>query len=283
MIHNLYKQRGETPLECIQRFVANNPDLKGQKMTYLGRLDPLAEGVLLIASGDDVKRKEEFLELDKEYDFISLFGFTTDTYDVLGKIIRVERLEELLENDVRKVVMIYEGEREQKYPKYSSKMIANKRTSPLTPLLDAREGEHISFINNSSISLPSPASRGRAGDEVKVEGISSKTKKITVHKIQFHKLETFNNKELFGRLLMDISKVKGDFRQHEILVLWKQYLFGSELGGSYFLGKFSTHVSSGTYIRGLVNDMGNTLGCGATTLSIKRNRVGDYKVEDSIK
>ena len=81
---------------------------------------------------------------------------------------------------------------------------------------------------------------------------------------------------------MDISKVNGDFRQHEILVLWKQYLFG-DAGGRYFLGKFSAHVSSGTYIRGLVNDIGNTLGCGATTLSIKRNKVGDYKIEDSIK
>src|SRR3989344_6103526 len=45
------------------------------------------------------------------------------------------------------------------HPKYA--------TSPLTPLLDAREGEHISLINNSSIPLLSPASRGRAGDEVK--------------------------------------------------------------------------------------------------------------------
>src|SRR3989338_10250840 len=138
MIHNLYKQRGETPLGCIQRFVVNNPDLKGQKMTYLGRLDPLAEGVLLIASGDDVKRKEEFLGLDKEYDFISIFGFATDTYDVLGKIIRVERVpirqaqgenvNTIFENEIRKVALIYEGEREQKYPTYSSKIIADKKT-----------------------------------------------------------------------------------------------------------------------------------------------------------
>ena len=239
MIHNLYKRRGETPLERIQRFIGDNPDLKGEKMTYLGRLDPLAEGVLLVASGDDVKRKEEFLGLDKEYDFISLFGFATDTYDILGKIIRAERLEELLENDVRRVAAVYEGEREQEYPRYSSKRIASPEIIP-------------------------------------------EKKKIKIHKIQFHKLDSLNSKELFGRLLMDISKVNGDFRQHEILVLWKQYLFG-DAGGRYFLGKFSAHVSSGTYIRGLVNDIGNTLGCGATTLSIKRNKVGDYKIEDSIK
>jgi tRNA pseudouridine55 synthase len=241
MIYNLYKQRGETPLERIQRFAKCNPELKGQKMTYMGRLDPLAEGVLLMASGDDVKRKEEFLGLDKEYDFVSLFGFATDSYDILGKILRVEKLKNLSENDIRKVAVVYEGERDQEYPRYSSKRIASPEIIP-------------------------------------------ENKKVTVYKIQLHKLETLNSKELFGRLLMDISRVNGDFRQHEILTLWKQILLGSGTKSpNYFLGKFSTHVSSGTYIRSLVNYMGNTLGCGATTLSIKRTRVGDYKIGDSLK
>lgn len=39
-------------------------------------------------------------------------------------------------------------------------------TSPLTPLLDAGEGKHISHTDDSSVPLPSPAPRGRAGDEV---------------------------------------------------------------------------------------------------------------------
>ena len=107
-------------------------------------------------------------------------------------------------------------------------------------------------------------------------------KKITINKLQFHGLDALNSKELFGRLLMDISKVKGDFRQHEILILWKEILFKYPKT-PIFLGRFSAHVSSGTYIRGLVNDIGNTLGCGATTLSIKRNRVGDYKINDSLR
>lgn len=257
MIYNLYKQRGETPLECIQRFAKKSSELKGEKMTYLGRLDPLAEGVLLMASGEDVKKKEEFLGLDKEYDFVSIFGFATDTYDVLGKIMRVEELHELLESDVRKVAMIYEGEREQKYPKYSSKMIARNRKTVSVPKM---------LRMSHSNDLP-------ATDEVK---------KITIYKIQFRGLDSLNSKELFGRLLMDISKVTGDFRQHEILTLWKEILLNGK-SRDYFIGKFNARVSSGTYIRGLVNDIGNTLGCGATTLSIKRTRVGDYKIEDSIK
>ncbi len=258
MIYNLYKQRGETPLECIQRFAKSRLGLKGEKMTYLGRLDPMAEGVLLMGSGKDTsqKRREEFFSLDKEYDFTALFGFATDTYDVLGKIMRVEKLNELKEMDLIKISEIYKGERSQEYPKYSSKMIARSRQ--LFPLPVA-----------SQISLQqSPAT-----DELL-------PKNITIHKMQFHKLDTLNNKELFGRLLMDISKVMGDFRQNQILELWKEMLFKEE--EKRFIANFSAHVSSGTYIRSIVNDIGKTLGCGATALSIKRTRVGDFKVEDSL-
>lgn len=283
MIYNLYKQRGETPLECIQRFAKANSELKGQKMTYLGRLDPLAEGVLLMASSDDVKRKEEFLALDKEYDFVSIFGFATDSYDILGKIMRVEKLPELLENDVRRVAMIYEGEREQKYPFYSSKEISSrKKHRPLEQpeYFSAEKSPHSPASRGPRVALKEDASSSSPLQDLG-DGVGGEVKKINIYKIQFHKLETLNNKELFGRLLMDISRVKGDFRQHEILILWKEYLLNGGVG-NYFLGKFSAYVSSGTYIRGLVNDIGNTLGCGATTLSIKRTRVGDYKLEDSI-
>ncbi len=241
MIFNLYKQRGETPLQCLQRF----GEARGikDKMTYLGRLDPLAEGVLLVGSGEDTSQenREKFFGLDKEYDFTAIFGFATDTYDIMGKVVKEEKIDDLNEMEIRKVVIIYEGEREQKYPKYSSKM----------------QG-----WENYSLEQPS--------------------KIINIYRLQTNKLETLSYKELLGRILMDISRVKGDFRQTEILELWKEKLLKYP-ENRIFLGHFSAHVSSGTYIRSLVNDMGNTLGCGATTLSIKRTRVGDYNIKDSIK
>ncbi len=43
-----------------------------------------------------------------------------------------------------------------------------------------------------------------------------------------------------------------------------------------------THVSSGTYIRALASDIGNTLGCGAYLESLKRTVIGSYKLEDAI-
>ncbi len=243
MIFNLYKNRGETPLECLERFREKRPELKDESMTYLGRLDPLALGVLLVGTGEDTKQenRERYFGLDKEYEFTAIFGFATDTYDVMGKIVKVEKLEDLPEIDLIKIARLYQGEREQKYPLYSSKNIAT--------------GKNLNEI-----------------------------KKINIYDMQFQGMDTFSSKELFGRLLMDISRVNGNFRQNEILTLWREALLADKkIKEKRFLGRFFARVSSGTYIRSIVNDIGASLGVGATTFSIKRTRVGDFKIEDSLK
>ena len=82
----LNKKEGETPLERLELFRVKNKIYKNVKMTYAGRLDPMASGLLLILAGDETKNKEKYLILEKEYEFEVLFGFSTDTYDILGKI-----------------------------------------------------------------------------------------------------------------------------------------------------------------------------------------------------
>jgi tRNA pseudouridine55 synthase len=45
---------------------------------------------------------------------------------------------------------------------------------------------------------------------------------------------------------------------------------------------FVTHVSSGTYIRSLVEDMGTWLGTGAYMAALRRTRVGVFRIEDAV-
>jgi tRNA pseudouridine55 synthase len=40
---------------------------------------------------------------------------------------------------------------------------------------------------------------------------------------------------------------------------------------------FNVHCSKGTYIRTLVEDIGETLGCGAFVSALRRTRIGNYK------
>ena len=47
--------------------------------------------------------------------------------------------------------------------------------------------------------------------------------------------------------------------------------------------RFSTEVSSGTYIRSLAMDVGYKLGCGATLIELKRIKSGRFKIENAIR
>ena len=61
------KKCGQTPLDCIKDIKKANPELAHLPMTYAGRLDPLAEGVLVILIGDECLKKDEYLKLEKVY------------------------------------------------------------------------------------------------------------------------------------------------------------------------------------------------------------------------
>ncbi len=44
--------------------------------------------------------------------------------------------------------------------------------------------------------------------------------------------------------------------------------------------KIRTHVSSGTYIRTLAEDIGEALGCGAYTTELRRTKIADYDIAE---
>lgn len=45
--------------------------------------------------------------------------------------------------------------------------------------------------------------------------------------------------------------------------------------------RFTVTVSSGTYVRSLVHDLGQKLGCGGILTALRRTRVGEWKLEDA--
>ncbi len=208
---------GETPLECLERVRKEQKIGAGVPMTYAGRLDPMAEGVLIILSGDECKNKEKYLGLDKEYEVEVLLNIKTDTQDVLGLITKIDienvqkigsKKEEVV--DVKK----YIGKFAQEYPVYSSKMIAMKEMPDEMPTKD------VEIYSIEKI------------DEREVRGI-----------------------EIAETILERISLVTGDFRQGDIGEEW--YAFGEEFGNIPFkIIKLRVKCSSGTYMRSLAEKMG---------------------------
>jgi tRNA pseudouridine(55) synthase len=123
----VYKNLGETPLECLERIRIQEGISTATPMTYAGRLDPLAEGALLLLVGEECKKKEEYLALDKEYEVEILLGIQTDSHDVLGLITKINPHENI--PDFSKYICKFK----QEYPAYSSKIISMKE-KPETPI-----------------------------------------------------------------------------------------------------------------------------------------------------
>ena len=119
------KELGESPLQALERFRASDPRLADVPLTYAGRLDPMAEGKLLVLIGEECKRKEEYLRLDKEYAFEILFGVSSDTGDVLG-MPEACGLPPLKEDEVLKAAEGMTGGHRLPYPAFSSKPVGGK-------------------------------------------------------------------------------------------------------------------------------------------------------------
>ena len=123
----LYKNIGETPLHVLDNLRKKDIFFKDKKLTYAGRLDPMAEGLLLVLSGEECKRKEYYVNLDKEYEFEILIGFKTDSKDVLGiSKYDSKKLENISSDEIKEKLKNFTGKQKMKYPIFSSKTVKGK-------------------------------------------------------------------------------------------------------------------------------------------------------------
>ena len=110
----IYKKLGFTPLQVLEEIRPFIPEEEKSKLTFVGRLDPMAEGSIHMLWSGDMDEKKNLQSQDKEYIVEVLFGVKTDTGDVLGLIESVNNEEVYL--DVQKFVGAFEYD----YPTYSS-------------------------------------------------------------------------------------------------------------------------------------------------------------------
>lgn len=188
-----HKERGETPYACLKRMRTLHNIPLDVPMTYAGRLDPMAEGVLIILVGDECRNKDAYTNLDKEYEVEILFGVATDTHDVLGLITDTKP------NSIPTVTpTIYIGKFSQEYPAYSSKTVNGKALHQY-----AREGE-----------IP---------PELPVRDVEIYT--LTI-------LSTWQKtrEEVLQDVIERIQAVEGDFRQDDIMSRWKELPEGTYHG-----------------------------------------------------
>lgn len=240
---SVYKNPGEGLNELLLRVRTEKNLLPNEPLTYAGRLDPLAEGVVVVLSGEDRFEKEKYLGLDKEYEVSVLFGADTDTLDPLG-IVQQVTPSAVSEEKLVHVLTSVKKKTKWKYPAFSSKtfegkaLFARTRSGEVTPDL-YKEGH--------------------------------------IYEATLVQVSTISSGDLLLHVKEKIGRVKGDFRQIESLTSWQEKL--SSVGNqTFYLVDISVRASSGVYMREFARWLGENLGTCAIAYTIKRTKVGDYQL-----
>ncbi|MDH5639418.1 MAG: tRNA pseudouridine(55) synthase TruB [Nitrospinota bacterium] len=109
--------------------------IKVKKIGYLGTLDPLAIGVLVVALGKATRLIMFMEKEDKEYDASLTLGAETDTQDSEGEVVNQADPSHITEDQVKELLPRYTGEIDQVPPMYSAKKQQGQRLYAL-----ARQG-----------------------------------------------------------------------------------------------------------------------------------------------
>ncbi len=236
----VWKDRAETLACLLVRFRTMAHLDQEVPVTYAGRLDPMADGLVLMLVGDACKQKQHFLELPKVYDFSVVLGIATDTFDTLGVVTDTATVTIPSDQDIERVINVLLSQKSFEYPPFSS------RTVDGLPL----------FVHAKQGTLPKILP--------KKEGLIST---LECRGIQEISIETLRDSAI-----IDIKKVVGDFRQDICIASWVQ-----QQSQTVVVVQFRATVSSGVYIRTLATMVGQILGIPAFAQKITRISIGPYE------
>jgi tRNA pseudouridine55 synthase len=274
---SLYKPIGFTPLQMIALLKEQYPEYAKQTISYAGRLDPMADGLLLLLVNEENKKRHEYEALPKTYAFRVLLGVSTDTYDLLGKVQKTRKTQIFGESDNQmfrlsdtsgslsflSLLESFQGTHLQPYPPYSSRTVQGK------PLYWWARNNRI-----SEIEIP--------------------VKEIEIFDIRLLSQSQTSLNDLRLKINESTAKVSGDFRQEEILKTWNTWFTNQQTRQpvnqstskpvtSLPLLNCRVTCSSGTYVRSIAHEIGEKLGCGALAYSITRTHVGSYSLAEALR
>jgi len=109
-----------------------------EKMGHAGTLDPLASGLLIVATGKETKKLGDFLKLPKEYIAEIRLGMATETGDDEGKERKTFPVPKLAEEEIELALQSMKGKLDLPVPLYSA---VKKKGKPLYRY--ARKGKEV--------------------------------------------------------------------------------------------------------------------------------------------
>lgn len=247
MIIPYYKRYGDSSHLLAQQVGL----VHGVKATHTGTLDPAAEGVLVILTGDDRYQKQKLADTVKVYEAEVLFGVSTDTHDVIGMPTNYQIPHSLNQKQIDTVLQTFIGTYSQTQPAFSA-----KRKNGTSYFELAKRGEPLETITNN----------------IKVSEITTLSYSLK----QLSELLTFQSSRL--------QQIKGDFRQADIQKKWASMAANLDLipNAHFPVIKIKVVCSKRTYIRSLVRDLSKKMDIPAVLFSLIRTQNGPYSIKDCL-
>ncbi|WVQ64819.1 tRNA pseudouridine(55) synthase [Kwoniella botswanensis] len=269
----------------------------GLKIGQGGTLDPLADGVLVIGVNRGTKHLNRFLECTKEYESIGLLGCITTSMDSDDPVLSTSSWEHVTREDIEKVLDRFRGEIDQVPPIFSALKMDGKplyeyarESKPLPRPIPTRKCQvSIELIDFK----PASVTPGDGGHQYKwpTKRLSEDEKKV------FRKLTDIvsqagtepSKPKGTNPTISEESAFNGDVPESKQAETKKEsfvpdlekpdYPEISPINGlrpPTFTVKMT--VSSGTYVRSIVHDIGVALGCGAHVVKLTRTRQGEFSL-----
>ncbi|KAI5964153.1 PUS4 [Candida pseudojiufengensis] len=246
------------------------------KIGHGGTLDPLASGVLVVGVGSGTKKLQYYLaECQKTYETKALLGISTTTGDSEGEIITKNQIDHISPESVIEATKKFIGDIKQTPPIFSALKVNGK------PLYEyAREG------------IPLP--KNIKVRDVKVNDIKVVESDLLTKDHNFTKLESQLDDN-------GVPKEHGLMNNPTLndspLYFSKQYFErskGSKVGEPKLLPDdqelpeklplihFISDVSSGTYIRSLISDIGRALESSAYMVELIRVKQSEWELGKNV-
>lgn len=215
---------------------------QGVPATHTGTLDPMAQGVLVVLTGEDRYKKGSFEDWTKEYTFSILWGVQTDSGDRLG-LIQQLNTKRPHASSLSDICERFPTEYEQRIPDFS-----------------ARRWKGGSAFDQGKLGVDLPV----------------KTKRVTLSALSCTQVSEISKKDLLSEHALTVQEVQGNFRQTQIIENWQDTLKDLPESTTFLLSNHRVTTSVGTYIRQLTQDIAVQVGTSATTWEITRTRNGPY-------
>lgn len=222
----------------------------GAPATHTGTLDPMAEGVVVILTGDARYKKLEHAGWKKGYDFDIIFGLATESYDGMGFITKTDFTKIPNDFEVAQVLAKMLGDYTQNVPLYSAIKYAGKRLFELA--------------RNGGVPTELPKKHG------------------TIFALTLLSLSAISQNEMISDILFRLQNLQGDFRQEKIIKNWQDFEQNSSENRKLVVAKIHAEVSRGLYVRSLSQDICDKLGTCGFVYNLVRTKNGNFNRENCL-